>query len=549
VSSDVTARDEVDPDAGGDPWAVNRRLTFLVRASELLSASLDHRETVVAIADLAVPHLADACTVYLVHRDEVLLVAAAHVDHGRQRVLAGIAARREPTDDDVAKQVAAGGRLVLDEARRQLWLPLRRHGRTLGVVSLWMEASHRPLGEAELALIEDLGRRSAVALDHALRYRARLQEAKVLQRSLLPPAMPVVPGVQLSARYRPAGDGLQVGGDFFDVFGLGPGAGWGIVIGDVAGRGVAAASLTALTRYTARAVAAGGTAPDQVLEAVNRAVLAAEVGERFCTMASARMQVEEGRVDLAVALGGHPRPLLLSAGGEVRPVGAEGSALGLFEAADVTTTNVSLGPGDAVVLFTDGLIEARAPDRAWSDGLLEAVLAGATGQDAADLAASIEAAILRFEDDDPRDDIGLLVVRVPTAAETVTSDVLVERLPTEPIAAYVGRGLVRSWLAGQHLPEEVADDIVLVASELVTNAAREASDRVELRLWRTTAAVVVEVSDDGEGFVPPPDAHVAPSPQAEAGRGLWLVQMLSDHSQFNPGPWGTVVRCRFVVAI
>jgi serine phosphatase RsbU (regulator of sigma subunit)/anti-sigma regulatory factor (Ser/Thr protein kinase) len=551
VSSDETdGEDEVEwPSASArDLDAANRRLAYLVRASELLSASLDHRATVVAIADLAVPDLADTCAVHLVQDRDLVLVAAAHVDQGRHRVLHGLAARREPSDDATAREALTHGGPIVDQTARRVWLPLRRHGRTLGVLALSMEGSHRPLGKAELPLIEDLGHRSAVALDHALRYRDRTMEAQTLQRSLLPPSLPIIPGIQLASRYRAAGDGHQVGGDFFDVFPVGD-DGWAIVMGDVSGKGVVAAGLTALARYTARAVSIGSTRPSEVLAATNEAVLAADVGERFCTMAHARMRVGLDEVVIDLALGGHPRPLLLAASGEVRPVGVPGTVIGLFPDCDVTDARVSLGPGDALVLFTDGLIEARAPNGGWSDGLLDAVLADSAGDDAAGIASAIEAAVLRFEDDDPRDDIGLVVVRVPTAAEAVIGEVLARRLPTEPIAAYMARGLARTWLESHPLPAEVADDIVLVVSELVTNAARVANDRVELRMWRTKAVVVVEVADDGEGFVPPPDASLAPAPQAEAGRGLWLVQMLSDHNQFNPGPWGTVARCRFVVAV
>lgn len=536
------------PGTGRDLVAANRRLAYLVRASELLSSSLDHRVTVVAIAELAVPHVADSCAVHLVQGQDLLLVAAAHVDRGRQRVLEGLAARREPSDDAVAHEVAGTGRPVVDEASRRIWLPLRRHGRTLGVMSLAMDGSRRPLGKAELPLVEDLGHRSAVALDHALRYRARTLEAKTLQRSLLPPSLPMIPGIQLAGRYRPAGDGMQVGGDFFDVFPLGDDR-WGVVMGDVAGKGIEAASLTALARYTARAVAPVEEHPSGVLRATNAAVLASDAGERFCTMAVAVVDVNDGSATVEIALGGHPRALLLDAHGEVRPVGIPGTAIGLFEDCDLTDTTVSLGTGDAIVFFTDGLIEARAPDGAWSDGLLEAVLADAAGQDAVGLASAVETAVLRFEDDDPRDDIGLVVIRVPTPAEVVVGEVLYRRLPTEPFAAYVARGMVRAWLEHQHVPVEVADDIVLVVSELVTNAARVATDRVELRVWRTKAVIVVEVADDGEGFIPPPDADRPPGSQAEAGRGLWLVQLLSHDNQFNPGPWGTVVRCRFVIAV
>lgn len=537
----ASAGDEHAADQGLD--SPDRRLTFLLRASEALASSLDLSETVVALADLAVPDLADGCAVHLVQGSEVVLVAAAHIDHGRERVLAGLAARREPTDDDVARRVVDDEKPFLDERARRLWIPLRRDGRALGVVSLAMEASDRSLGPDDLPVIEEFVRCGAVAIDHALRYRGLVRETRNLQRSLLPSALPTIGGLQLAARYRPAPDGLGISGDFLDVFPTSDHA-WGVAVGDVSGRGVQAATLTALLRQSARASAEGGDAPSRVLAAVNRAVLAAGTGERFATMAFAAVRAVDGRAEATVALAGHPRPFVITSGGAVRSLGVPGGPIGVKAVPDVSDEEVTLAPGEALVLVTDGLSEARAPQGMWWR-TLEETARRAARQDAAGLAAALEPALLQFQDESEPDDLGLVVLRVPTAEEAVQGAPLDERLPTQPIAAYVARTVVRPWLEDQHLDGWVAEDVVLVVSELVTNAARVAVDHVDLRVWRTPSTVVVEVTDDGEGFVPPPDSTLRPAPQAEAGRGLWLVQMASDDCQYNPGPWGTVVRCRF----
>lgn len=520
-------------------------LRYLLVAAEVLAASLDLQETVLALADIAVPELADSSAVHLVRGREVLLVAAAHADQGRERVLAGLAARQEPTDDDIARQVASGDEPYFDEGARRLWVPIRSGGRALGALSLSMELSARELGPAQLPLVEEVVRRGAVAIDHARRYRELTLEARQLQRTLLPSSMPLIPGVQFAARYRPAGDGHEVSGDFLDVFPVGASA-WALAIGDVSGKGVGSATLTALVRHTARTAAEGGEAPSEVLAAVNRAVLATDAGERFCTMALAHIEPGGSQTTVRLSLGGHPRPLMLAADGTVVPVGVPGEPIGIEEGPELVDVSVRLGAGDSLVLFTDGLTEARAPEVDWG-GEISDVLAASVAEDAAGLAANLEATVLRVKRDDPVDDVGVVVLRVPTAREAVRGVTLHERLPAEPIAAYVARTMVRPWLARQGLTTDTRDDVVLVVSELVTNAARSATDRVELRLWRTREAVVVEVTDDGEGFVPPPDSTRRPSPQAEAGRGLWLVQMLSDDCRYNPGPWGTVVRCRFEV--
>jgi sigma-B regulation protein RsbU (phosphoserine phosphatase) len=210
-----------------------------------------------------------------------------------------------------------------------------------------------------------------------------------------------------------------VGGDFYDVFPTGDGR-WGIVMGDVCGKGIEAASLTALARYTVRAVAVGNAGPTQVLQSLNRAVLDAETGERFCTIAHAVVTPCVGGADggggarVTLACGGHPLPLLVSRDGVVREVGIPGSAIGLFDDVHLSEVELTLAPGDALVLYTDGFVEVRSPDGRFAPGLLRAALAAASGVVSAErLAEAVDRAVLSFEGGEPRDDMALLIVRVP----------------------------------------------------------------------------------------------------------------------------------------
>ncbi len=237
--------------------------------------------------------------------------------------------------------------------------------------------------------------------------------ARTLQASLLPPHLPEILGLEVAARYRPAEDGVEVVGDFYDLFDVGENA-WGVVIGDVCGKGAEAAALTALARYTVRAAAIREHSPSRVLSLLSEAVLHEEWNERFCTAVYARVVPLPDRVLVELACGGHPLPLLLRRGGSVERVGHPGTLLGLFDRVDLVDDVVELDPGDALVLFTDGAVEARRGGEVLGEERLRAFVAACAGcPHAEDVAARLDDAIAGFQDGVRQDDLAIVVLRVP----------------------------------------------------------------------------------------------------------------------------------------
>lgn len=213
----------------------------------------------------------------------------------------------------------------------------------------------------ELVMLRDItaAKESEATLRNLLDERTRI--AATLQSSLRPARLPSVPGCRLAAWYEPAGDGHEIGGDFYDVFPIDEHR-WGIVLGDVSGKGAAAAAVTALIRYTLRTLAADDVEPDEVLRKLNGVLLRDEEPERFCTLVYAVARVSAAGLDLRLCLAGHHRPLLRRCDGGVEPVGVLGTVLGLFPDPELAVEALHLDPGDLFLLFTDGLVEARNGD-------------------------------------------------------------------------------------------------------------------------------------------------------------------------------------------
>jgi sigma-B regulation protein RsbU (phosphoserine phosphatase) len=240
--------------------------------------------------------------------------------------------------------------------------------------------------------------------------RARLL-AEILQRSFLPPAIITVPGLDIGGAYRPAGDGTEVGGDFYDVFETGTDA-WGIVLGDVCGKGAAAAVVTALARYTVRAEALHVATPRAVLEGLHRALLGA-YPDTFCTALFVLLEPSPAGHQVTAATGGHPLPLQLRADGTLTTVGRPGSLLGMYATAAVSQFSAVLAPGDTMVLYTDGVTEARRADAFFGEAGIARVLGACAGLTAQQVADAVVAAALDFQYGLPRDDIAVVVVREP----------------------------------------------------------------------------------------------------------------------------------------
>jgi sigma-B regulation protein RsbU (phosphoserine phosphatase) len=235
--------------------------------------------------------------------------------------------------------------------------------------------------------------------------------AETLQRSFLPPDIVTVPGLDVGGAYRPAGDGTEVGGDFYDVFRTGLET-WGIVLGDVCGKGASAAVVTALARYTVRAEALHVSSPAAVLTGLHQALLT-YYPQTFITVLYLLLeQVNEG-TRLTMATGGHPLPLCRRADGSIETLGRPGSFLGMEETASVSEATATLNPGDMVVLYTDGVTEAHEGDAFFGETGIAKVLAASAGLTAQAVADAVVAAALAFQHGPARDDIAVVVVRKP----------------------------------------------------------------------------------------------------------------------------------------
>jgi sigma-B regulation protein RsbU (phosphoserine phosphatase) len=231
--------------------------------------------------------------------------------------------------------------------------------------------------------------------------------ARTLQQTLIPPVPPHVPGLDVAAAYRPAGTGTEIGGDFYEVF-QHQTDDWFAVLGDVCGKGPEAAVVTALLRYAVRAAAAAAAEPAVALRITND-VLVGHDTDRFCTALLVQLVRRDGSWRAIVCAAGHPLPVLVPASGDARVVGEPGSLLGVMASPSLPVTAVDLAPGDRLLLYTDGVTEARRDRGEYGE---ERLLARATGTapGAASLVSAVLDDVLSFQHGVPRDDIALLAI-------------------------------------------------------------------------------------------------------------------------------------------
>jgi PAS domain S-box-containing protein len=359
-------------------------LRFLADATDLLSSSLDYEATLQRVAELAVPRIADRCVV------EIATTAESVSDTAAGLVVGGTSERMGST----------------------MIVPIKIRGSVFGAITFVSSDSGRTYDDDDVKLAEELARRAAIAIDNS-RVHAELREtARTLQESLLPPHLPAVRGLELAARFRPAGPGMQVGGDFYDIFETGPEQ-WAIVLGDVCGKGAEAAALTALTRYTVRAAAMYEQGGDGVLRVLNQALLRQRGDFRFTTLVYCVLDLAGERPVLHVACGGHPRPLLLRPDGTAQAVGAAGPLLGVVSDATFAEEWVELEDGDVLALYTDGLTDALAPAQLVGEDDLLAALREWRDLSAGEIAQRLEQVALGGDATRvPRDDIALVVAKL-----------------------------------------------------------------------------------------------------------------------------------------
>jgi len=232
-------------------------------------------------------------------------------------------------------------------------VPMIACGRTLGAIS-FLQQSDVLYEESELQLLAELGRRAAIALDNAYLYGERDRVARILQRGLRPEKPAEIPGVEIAVVFEAAGSGIEVGGDFYDIFETPDG--WAVLIGDVVGKGSEAATFTAQIRHSIRALAMGRWEPDEVLARVNGLLIQSETDGRFASAILAKVLPDRGGATVALSVAGHP-PALQLCGSESLLLG-HGPLMGLWPDAAFDLQVDRLASGDTLVLYTDGLLEA-----------------------------------------------------------------------------------------------------------------------------------------------------------------------------------------------
>jgi serine phosphatase RsbU (regulator of sigma subunit) len=375
---------------------------------------VDVGEPGTATHQVAVAHV-DPAKIELAHELRRRYPPDPSADEGAQRAMrTGVAELYHDIPDELLVEAARDEEHL--ELIRQVGLcsamvvPMKAFGRTLGVITFASAESGRRFTESDLELAEELGRRAAVAVENSRLYSERSYIARTLQESLLPPHLPDLPGVELAARYQAAGEAYEVGGDFYDIFQTGAES-WAAVIGDVRGKGPGAATVTALARYTVRAAAMREHMPSRILEQLNEAMVRQGAEDRFCTVAIAALEPVPGGVRTTVSCGGHPMPLVLRADGRVHPVGSPGTLLGLVQDPDLVDDVVELAPGDTLVMYTDGVSEARNEQELFGEERLVELLQSCRGLDAPRLVERIQQRVFEFQDK-AHDDIAVLVLRI-----------------------------------------------------------------------------------------------------------------------------------------
>jgi serine phosphatase RsbU (regulator of sigma subunit) len=412
---------------------------LLAEAGALMEDALNQNDRAQHLARLAVPSLGDVAIVDLLTPDGQIERMAAQSGGSEVADVFVKLRRNAPIDPNgphpVAEVIRSGRVKYLDrlsdeeidaittrENERELVrryrfkacvvLPLGARGSVLGALTLWIMRSAKAFDETARRTAKRLADRAALALDNARLHEQQVHIASVLQHSLLPRSLPEIKGFDTSSRFLAAGEAYEVGGDFYDVFRSGSRS-WTAVIGDVCGKGPEAASLTALARYTVRTASSPDSAPSEVLKTLHESISSERTDFRFCTAALARIQAPsngKGKARLTVALGGHPLPIILRKDGRIDPVGQPGTLLGVLPSPVLADADATLGVGDSLILYTDGILDVRDTDERGDPKWFTQQIAEFAGRTADEIAEALAEAALKRHGGEPRDDIAILVL-------------------------------------------------------------------------------------------------------------------------------------------
>ncbi|HEY0813355.1 MAG TPA: ATP-binding SpoIIE family protein phosphatase [Pseudonocardia sp.] len=396
-------------------------MAYLAEASELLGQSLDVELAVAVVPQVVVPRLGRWCAVYLCDpKGGLTLAALTHADENELpelRAALDLNAGAGPTRElrAVLDQVtgAETGPLRIAAPTEGLAASMRARGAVIGALLVGRPVG-RPHSPEDAVLISDIARRAALAVQNAQSAAAQVAVSQALQQALLPRALPTAPGLELAAEYLPASRGSDVGGDFYDVLTVEPGR-WLVSIGDVCGKGARAAARTGLVRDVLRVLVRGGRGLVGAVELLNEVMMEAADPLQYCTLAAAivrrAVEGEPAGLHVELLLAGHERPVLVHADGTAEHVGAFGTAVGLLPRVMVEVTTHHLAPGDALLLYTDGVTERRGGGEQFGPARLLRTAAGTAAAPARLVVASVREAVERFSHDPMTDDVALLAVR------------------------------------------------------------------------------------------------------------------------------------------
>jgi PAS domain S-box-containing protein len=528
-----------------------QNLDFLARASELLSQSLDVETTLQRLAAFAVPRLADWCAVDLLSDGEIRAVAVAHANPTKVELVRELQRRHPPDPDapvggpavirsgtselhqtisDELLAAAAPEDAALDTLRRlglvsAMVVPLRARAGTLGALTLAAAESGRRFTSDDLEVAEDLARRAALAVENAMLYAREHRAAVTLQRSLLPRELPRVRGLQLAARYLPAGVGADVGGDWYDTIDLADGR-LNLVVGDVAGRGIRAASVMGQLRNALRAYVLDGCSPKEAVGRLNRLARTFESAE-MATLVHISYDLRERQAECVRA--GHPPPLIRRPNGEVTELAIEGSLPIGVDQGPCPTTTVQIEPGSLLLMYTDGLVERRG--EGIKPGLEK--LARALRAAPAEPEQCLDFVLHALTPGGSEDDVALLLMRV----DSTTEEPLALTTPAEPSALAPIRRAIEAWLTDQRIELSDGWQIVAACNEACANASEHAyspaeTGSIQVEARREGPRIVVAVRDHGQWRAPR---------GRNRGRGFTLMNYFMDRVDVERSQEGTTV--------
>lgn len=418
--------------------AARRRAAFLAAVTRRLAASLDYEATLREVISTAVPYIADWGLVSVIEPNgQLRLIGFTHRDPSRAQLVSQLAERYSPSPSSTITEAIQTGRPVVrnDATPEQLaaiattpedldlltrlgtrqfgsWPIPSPDGAVIGALSFVLGDSGRRFSAEDLQTANTLATRAGLHLSNARLYSERSEIAATLQAGLLPRQLPNIPEIDIASAFVAAGRENIVGGDFFDVFQSADGV-WTAILGDVSGKGAKAATITAAARHTLRAAALIDPDPTKNLELLNRILISdTEVGE-FCTVVYARLCPAGETLTANIAHAGHPPSLVLRHSGSVEVLrGGRGPLVGIDPEAQFTAIETKLRPGDLLLLYTDGVTEARPSDVAFGERELMTTLAAYRARPAHDVAEAVKSRALKLQGGNPRDDIAILAIRI-----------------------------------------------------------------------------------------------------------------------------------------